>query len=159
MEFSALDRRILRDTLENGLLDSERQIAKRLRISPSTFSFKMRRFEDRGIITAYRYRVDFRKVGIGQMAWARMRPKYGKRTMDEYMRLILENPQVHVCIFTSGSKNFAMKIYGKGRAQIREAVMEIARDIGIGRREVEIFYASRQLKAHNQPLPEISVVS
>lgn len=152
MEVSALDLRILRDILENGLLESERQIAKRLRISPSTFSFKMRRFEDRGIITAYRYRVDFRRIGLGHMAWARIRPKYGRRTMDEYMRSILENPQVHVCIFTSGSKNFAMKIYGRSRAQIREAVLEIARNIGVSPKEAEIFYAARQLKAHNQIL-------
>ncbi len=162
MEASPLDLRILRNVLENGLLESERQIAGRLRISPSTFSFKMRRFEDRGIITAYRYRVDYRKIGLANMAWARMRPKYGKRTMDEYMASILENPNAHVCVFTSGSKNLAVKIYAGSREQAASAAWEIARGAGVERRDIEIFHANRQIKAHNQALsqsPEMQKLS
>ena len=68
MEVSSLDLRILRYSLEHGLLASEREIARKLKISPSTLSFKFRKFEDRGIITAYRYRVDFAKLGLGQIA-------------------------------------------------------------------------------------------
>ncbi|MCH7902751.1 Lrp/AsnC family transcriptional regulator, partial [archaeon] len=48
MEISPLDSRILRFTLEEGILDSERSIAKKLKISPSTLSFKLRKFEDKG---------------------------------------------------------------------------------------------------------------
>lgn len=152
MGVSALDLRILRFVLENGLLESEREIARKLRISPSTFSFKMRKFEDSGIITAYRYRADFCRLGFAQMAWIRLRPKYGKTTMDEHMKVILEHPQVHVCVFTSGSKNFAIKAYGKNKADIEGLISKIASELNVNPREIEVFYIKTQYKSHNQQM-------
>ncbi|MEM4364138.1 MAG: Lrp/AsnC family transcriptional regulator, partial [Candidatus Diapherotrites archaeon] len=128
MELSNLELRIIRYGLENGLLESEREIAKKLRISPSTFSFKMRKLEDKGIITTYRYRIDFTKLGFTKIAWIRFRPEYGKHSMEEYMQKILENPQVHVCTFTSGSKNFAIKVYAKSIQEIKEITKKIGKE-------------------------------
>ncbi len=150
MEVSALDLRILRYLLEYGMLESERGIARSLRVSPSTLSFKLRKFEDMNIITAYRYRVDFRRLGFNHMAWIRLRPKYGRRTMDEYMAALLEHPEVHVCVFTSGSKNFAIKSYGRSRKELTALVRRVSSSLGISRNNIEVFHVQRQLKAHNK---------
>ena len=99
---SELDTRILRFVLENGLLESEREIAKKLKISPSTLSFKLRKFEDRGIITAYKYRLDYTKIGLRQIAWVFLKIRHGKSSVKEIMEKLLEYPQVHVCLFVSG---------------------------------------------------------
>lgn len=152
MELSQLDLRILRFALEEGLLESEREIARRLRISPSTFSFKMRKFEDKGVITAYRYRVDFAKLGIKEVAWIRLRPEYGKRGMEDYMRELLEFPQVHVCVFTSGSKNFAVKAYSKDWAEMQKTVLAIRHRLGVKEKDTEIFRVTRQIKGHNKKM-------
>src|SRR3989344_4814852 len=102
---SPLDIRILRFVLENGLLESEREIARKLKISPSTLSFKLRKFEDKGIITAYKYRVDYTKIGLHQIAWALIKVAHGKASIKDIMERLLEYPQVHVCLFVSGESN------------------------------------------------------
>lgn len=148
MELSNLELRILRYCLENGLMESEREIARKLRISPSTFSFKMRKLESKGVITAYRYRIDFTKLGYKKIAWVRFRPEYGKMSMEEHMQSILENPEVHVCAFTSGSKNFAIKVYGKTIQEIRELTKKISKNHNANK-NIEILLITKQLKAHN----------
>ncbi|MEM4261707.1 MAG: Lrp/AsnC family transcriptional regulator [Candidatus Diapherotrites archaeon] len=153
MELSNLELRIIRYGLENGLLESEREIAKKLRISPSTFSFKMRKLEDKGIITTYRYRIDFTKLGFTKIAWIRFRPEYGKHSMEEYMQKILENPQVHVCAFTSGSKNFAIKVYAKSIQEIKEITKKIGKEHNANK-NIETIIITKQLKAHNLKISE-----
>ncbi|MBI4210868.1 MAG: Lrp/AsnC family transcriptional regulator [Candidatus Diapherotrites archaeon] len=154
MEMSALDTRILKHCLEHGVLASERDMAAKLRISPSTFSFKMRRFEDKGIITAYKYRVDYAKIGLHQMAWGFYRLHFGRLTPKDAMAKLLEYPQVHVCLFTTGENNLAIKAYSDSRKSMEEFFASVKKDfrgaLGFG----NACFVKRQVKGHNQPMDD-----
>ena len=149
MEVSSLDLRILRYSLEHGLLASEREIARKLKISPSTLSFKFRKFEDRGIITAYRYRVDFAKLGLGQIAWIFVKLRFGGKSIRKVMDSFLEHPEVHVCLYTSGRYNLALKVYGRSREEIGRFAEKILTE---HRSEVvahKTSFVEKVLKSHN----------
>ena len=149
MDLSPLDLRILRYSLENGVLESEREIAKKLRINPSTLSFKMRKFEDKKIITNYKYRVDFTKIGFKQIAWVLIMPKFEGKRIREMMDCLLEYPQVHVCLNISGKHGFCIKIYSENKKEITELLEKIQAE----NKWIKIhkpLFVSKQVKSHNQ---------
>ncbi|GEM_PF-3252095 len=148
MELSPLDLRILRHCSEHGVLESERAIAKKLRISPSTLSFKLRKFEAKGIITTYRLRVDFRKLGFPVIAWAFFSIENSKDTV-KLMDEILAFPQVHVCCFLSGDFQLALKAYCKNTEELHALVEKIKTHTGLQNAPSKTFVVSSAIKAHS----------
>ena len=154
MEISPLDSRILRFTLEEGILDSERSIAKKLKISPSTPSFKLRKFEDKGIVTAYKYRVDFTKLGLNQVAWVLMEINHNGEGIKDLMDKLLEFPQVHVCLYISGQYSFCIKIYGKNKNEVNDFIEEIEKQFNNIIIDYKTYFITSQIKGHSQLIDE-----
>ena len=136
--------------LENGVLASEREIAHSLRISPSTLSFKLRKFEDSGVIINYKYRVDFSKIGLGELAWVFCRINYGNGAVKEAMQKLLEYPQVHVCLLVSGEYNICLKVYGEDRQEIENFTRRLASGFHGSIEHGRTYFAREQIKGHNQ---------
>ncbi|MDO8634519.1 MAG: Lrp/AsnC family transcriptional regulator [archaeon] len=148
MDLSPLDLRILRYCNEHGVLESERGIARELRISPSTLSFKLRSFESKGIITAYRLRVDFRKLGFPQVAWVFFSVPANK-DVARLMNEVLSFPQVHVCGFASGPFQLAFKTYCKNEEDVSEVVQKIKKSCSLEGCAEKVFPAKEVLKSHS----------
>lgn len=159
MDLSTLDIRILRFCLEHGVLDSEREIARKLRISPSTLSFKLRKFEDKGIITTYKYRVDYSKIGLGQLAWVFLKIRPGNATIKGLMDKLLEYPEVHVCLYVSGEHAICLKAYGASKAGIEKFVQKIGKEISSAIASHKTFFVSKALKAHNQKIEGNGIIN
>ncbi|MBI4044566.1 MAG: Lrp/AsnC family transcriptional regulator [Candidatus Diapherotrites archaeon] len=148
MDLSPLDLRILRYCNEQGVLESERSIARTLRISPSTLSFKLRRFESKGIINAYRLRVDFQKLGFSQVAWVFFSVPASKDIV-KLMNEVLSFPQVHVACFASGQYQLAFKTYCKTEEEVSEVVRKIKKACGLDLCAEKVFLAKEVMKSHS----------
>ena len=148
MYLSPLDLRILRYCNEHGVLESERSIARTLRISPSTLSFKLRSFESKGIITAYRLRVDFRKLGFPQVAWVFFSVPANKDAA-KLMNEVLSFPQVHVACFASGPFQLAFKTYCRTEGEVSEVASRIKKSCGLDGCAEKVFPAKEVLKSHS----------
>lgn len=148
MAFSDLDAKVLRYCTEHGVLESERSIAKKLRISPSTLSFKLRSLEDRGVITAYRLRVDFKKLGFPTVAWVFVAIE-NKNDVVALMDTVLSFPQVHVCCFLSGSFQLAFKVYCRNEEEVKNVIDDARKSIGLEENNSRAFFVSDTVKSHN----------
>ncbi|MER5965380.1 Lrp/AsnC family transcriptional regulator [Streptomyces sp. NPDC002057] len=102
------------------------ELARRVNLSTSATTERVRRLEAAGVITGYRAEVDLGRTGYPVMAVVRL--KYpGPGTRHEPLRRLLgERPEILECLRTTGDDCYVMKVATTSMEHLEEIVDELA---------------------------------
>ncbi len=119
-----VDIAILEALQENGRIGMS-ELGRRIGLSQPATSERVKRLEERGIITGYGARIDAAALGLGMVAVIRL------RTTHEHIRaslaLFAEMPQVIEVLRLTGEDCFILKVLVPTPAELEAIVDTIAR--------------------------------
>ncbi|MDL2263775.1 Lrp/AsnC family transcriptional regulator [Synergistaceae bacterium OttesenSCG-928-I11] len=99
---------ILEELQENARI-SFKDLANKVKLSPTAVIERVRRMEEEGIITGYRAMVDPRKVGFTLSALINMSTNYGNPD-DIIGEVIADIPEVVSCWSITGTSDFLLEV-------------------------------------------------
>ncbi|SBW01887.1 Transcriptional regulator protein [uncultured Alphaproteobacteria bacterium] len=110
MPIDLADARILAALQENGRLTNQ-ELAETVGLSASPCWRRVRQLEEAGVIEGYRARVDRRKVGLGVLAFVRVKidghsEAEARKFEDDIQRL----DEVVACYSLAGSADFLLQV-------------------------------------------------
>lgn len=108
VEIDAIDARILVRLAENARMTTA-DLARSVGLSPPSVAERIRRLEDRGVITGYGARITPAAVGYPVSAWIRIRPVPGELT--RVAELIRDIPEVAECDRVTGEDCFIARVH------------------------------------------------
>lgn len=104
----ATDRRIVDLLRKDGRL-SYTDLGKALGLSTSAAHQRVRRLEERGVITGYSARVDAAKVGIPVTAFISVTP-VDPAAPDDVPDRLRELPEIEACYSVAGDESYILKV-------------------------------------------------
>lgn len=118
--FDEIDGRLLTKLSENARL-SNAELARQVGLSAPSVAERVRRLEDRGVITGYSARVDPSKLGLALTIMIRARPLPGE--MKNMIDAIRDTPEIVRCDRVSGDDCFVAIAHVRDVQQM-EAVID-----------------------------------
>ncbi len=103
-----LDRRIIGLLCEDGRM-SLADIARETGLSTSALHQRVRRLEQRGLITGYRAEVDFRGIGLPLTAFVSLTP-IDPASPDDVPERLQEIAEIDSCWSVAGSQSYVLKV-------------------------------------------------
>ena len=104
----ATDRRIVELLRSDGRL-SYTDLGKQLGLSTSAAHQRVRRLEERGVITGYTARIDAGKVGLPITAFISVTP-VDPAAPDDVPERLRELPEIESCYSVAGDENYILKV-------------------------------------------------
>lgn len=119
-QLDAADRAILRELITDARI-ARAELARRVHLSAPAVAERIRRLEDKGVITGYRATIAPRALGYGLSVLIRVRPSPGR--MKEMVAAIEATPQIVQCDRVSGEDCFIALAHVRDVAEM-EAVID-----------------------------------
>lgn len=107
-QLEALDRRIVELLCEDGRM-SLADIARETGLSTSAVHQRVRRIEQRGIITGYHAQVDMRAVGLPLTAFVSLTP-IDPAAPDDVPERIADIDEIEACWSVAGAESYILKV-------------------------------------------------
>ncbi|MGH3373120.1 MAG: Lrp/AsnC family transcriptional regulator [Actinoallomurus sp.] len=112
------------------------ELARRVNLSASATTERVRRLETVGVITGYRADVDLGKVGFAVLAVVRL--KYPGSRHEPLHRLLGERLEILECLRTTGDDCYTLKVAAASMAHLETLIDELA---GFGSTTTNIVYS------------------
>ncbi|GAA3070312.1 Lrp/AsnC family transcriptional regulator [Streptosporangium carneum] len=112
------------------------ELGRRVNLSASAVTERVRRLEAEGVITGYRADVDLMKVGLAVLAVVRL--KYPGSRHEPLHRLLEERPEILECLRTTGDDCYTLKVAATSMPHLERLVDELA---GLGSTTTNIVYS------------------
>jgi Lrp/AsnC family transcriptional regulator, leucine-responsive regulatory protein len=109
--------------LQNDARMSLTELGRRVNLSASATTERVRRLESTGIITAYRAEVDLTKVGYPVLAVVRL--KYPGNKHAPLHQLLKERHEILECLRTTGDDCYTLKVAAASMPHLEELVNEL----------------------------------
>ncbi|WP_214321111.1 Lrp/AsnC family transcriptional regulator [Nonomuraea sediminis] len=135
----ATDWAILVEVQQDGRI-ALTELGRRVNLSPSATTERVRRLESMGVITGYHAGVDLEKVGFAVMAVVRL--KFPGNRHEPLHRLLAERMEILECLRTTGDDCYTLKVAAASMRHLERLVGELAE---FGSTTTSIVYS--------QPLP------
>lgn len=116
------------------------ELARRVNLSASATTDRVKRLEATGVITGYRAHVDLEKVGFLVLAVVRL--KYPGSQHQPLHRVLNERPEILECLRTTGEDCYQLKVSATSMAHLEQVVNELAQ-----------FGSTTTNLVYSQPLP------
>lgn len=100
------------------------ELGKRVNLSASATTERIRRLESTGVITGYRATVDLEKVGYVVLAVVRL--KYPGSRHEPLHTLLAERVEILECLRTTGDDCYTLKVAATSMAHLERLVDELA---------------------------------
>lgn len=100
------------------------ELGRRVNLSASAATERLRRLEATGVITGYRAQVDLEKVGLPVLAVVRL--KYPGSRHEPLHRLLGERAEILECLRTTGDDCYTLKVAAASMAHLEGVVDELA---------------------------------
>ncbi|GAA2212175.1 Lrp/AsnC family transcriptional regulator [Nonomuraea monospora] len=100
------------------------ELGRRVNLSASATTERVRRLETLGVITGYRAEVDLAKVGYAILAVVRL--KYPGNRHEPLRRLLGERAEILECLRTTGEDCYTLKVAAGSMAHLERIVDELA---------------------------------
>jgi DNA-binding Lrp family transcriptional regulator len=146
---SRIDLKVLRFAATRGLHFPEAEIAKRLRLSEATVNYSLNKLRKSNAIMGFRYKLDYRKMGLNGLAWVLFSRKHGVGQQWQILRKLLSYPQVHVASFVTGRKDIALKVIDKDVLAINNFLLDVSAAFSAEIQDPLVLFSTRQFKSHN----------
>ncbi|MFF5114426.1 Lrp/AsnC family transcriptional regulator [Streptosporangium sp. NPDC000509] len=100
------------------------ELGRRVNLSASATTDRVRRLEAMGVITGYHAHVDLEKAGLPLLAVVRL--KYPGSRHQPLHRLLDERPEILECLRTTGDDCYLLKVAATSMGHLEELVNELA---------------------------------
>ncbi|WP_399880531.1 Lrp/AsnC family transcriptional regulator [Streptomyces sp. BBFR51] len=112
------------------------ELGRRVNLSPSATTERVRQLEALGVITGYRASVDLAKVGYPVLAVVRL--KYPGNHHQPLRRLLDERREILECLRTTGDDCYTLKVAATSMAHLEILMDELA---GFGSTTTSVVYS------------------
>lgn len=120
-ELDETDWAILERLQQDGRV-SLTELGKRINLSTSATTGRVKRLEAAGVITGYGARVDLEMVGYPVMAVVRL--KYPGNQHQPLHRLLAQRREILECLRTTGEDCYVLKVVARSMAHLEELMNE-----------------------------------
>jgi Lrp/AsnC family leucine-responsive transcriptional regulator len=100
------------------------ELGRRVNLSASATTDRVKRLESAGVITGYRADVDLAKVGFAVLAVVRL--KYPGNRHEPLRRLLEERMEILECLRTTGDDCYTLKVAAASMAHLETIMGELA---------------------------------
>ncbi|MFF2196990.1 Lrp/AsnC family transcriptional regulator [Streptomyces sp. NPDC058157] len=100
------------------------ELARRVSLSASATTERVRRLESLGVITGYRAEVDLERTGHAVLAVVRL--KYPGTRHEPLHRLLAERPEILECLRTTGDDCYVLRVAATSMGHLEEIVDALA---------------------------------
>ncbi|MEW2330682.1 Lrp/AsnC family transcriptional regulator [Micromonospora chersina] len=122
-DLDAVDWSILTELQDDGRLPIT-ELSRRVKLSASATTERVRRLEATGVITGYRAEVDLAKAGFPVLAVVRL--KYPGSRHEPLHQLLERRSEVLECLRTTGDDCYVLKVAATSMAHLEQLVNELA---------------------------------
>jgi Lrp/AsnC family leucine-responsive transcriptional regulator len=112
------------------------ELGRRVNLSPSATTERVRNLEAAGVITGYRAEIDLAKVGYPVLAVVRL--KYPGNRHEPLRRLLAERREILECLRTTGDDCYTLKVAAISMEHLETLVDELA---GFGSTTTSVVYS------------------
>lgn len=124
IELDWADKAILTALSENARL-SMTELAKRVGLSKTPVSSRVRRMEDAGIITGYRASLSWQKLGLGHVCFVEVRLNDTRqKALQAFNSAVSAIPEVEECHMIAGGYDYLLKVRTKDIESFRSILGE-----------------------------------
>lgn len=116
------------------------ELGRRINLSASAVTERVKRLESAGVITGYRAEVDVERVGFAVLAVVRL--KYPGNRHEPLHRLLDERAEILECLRTTGDDCYLLKVAATSMGHLERLVNELAE-----------FGSTTTNLVYSQPLP------
>lgn len=136
-----VDRRILAALVEDARI-TNKQLAERVGIAPSTALMRTRALSERGIITGYEAKVDLAAVGRSVQALISVRLRaHDRDQIDSFTSRVPQLPGVLSTFHTSGAVDYLLHIAVGSTEELRDWVLDnLTTDPVVGHTETTLVF-------------------
>jgi Lrp/AsnC family transcriptional regulator, leucine-responsive regulatory protein len=99
------------------------ELGRRVNLSASATTERVRRLESAGVITGYRAEVDLAKAGYAVLAVVRL--KYPGNRHEPLHALLADRPEILECLRTTGDDCYTLKVAAASMPHLEELVNEL----------------------------------
>ncbi|MGW3957482.1 Lrp/AsnC family transcriptional regulator [Streptomyces sp. NPDC004752] len=135
MSFDDTDWAII-EQLQQEARISLSELGRRVSLSPSATTERVRNLESLGVITGYHATVDLAKVGYPVLAVVRL--KYPGNRHQPLRRLLAERREILECLRTTGDDCYTLKVAATAMEHLETLVDELA---GLGSTTTSVVYS------------------
>ena len=130
------------EALQRDARATQQEIAQRLKISQPAVAERIRKLEDRGVITGYAARVDPTKVGKDVTAFVGVAISHPKH-FDAFARQIEELPEILEAHRVAGRDSYLLKVRTSNTRTLDDLLINVLRRLpGVTRTETTVVLAS-----------------
>lgn len=122
--------------LQHEARTSLSELGRRVNLSPSATTERVRRLEALGVITGYHASVDLAKAGYPVLAIVRL--KYPGNHHQPLRRLLAERREILECLRTTGDDCYTLKVAANSMEHLETLVDELA---GFGSTTTSVVYS------------------
>lgn len=119
----ATDWAILDELQQDGRI-AFTELARRVNLSASATTERVRRLEAVGVVTGYRAEVDLERAGYAALAVVRL--KYPGSRHEPLRRMLKERTEILECLRTTGDDCYVLKVAATSMAHLEEVVDALA---------------------------------
>ncbi|WP_418958193.1 Lrp/AsnC family transcriptional regulator [Streptomyces tritici] len=112
------------------------ELGRRVNLSPSATTERVRSLETQGVITGYRAEIDLAKVGYPVLAVVRL--KYPGNRHEPLRRLLAERREILECLRTTGDDCYTLKVAATSMEHLETLMDELA---GFGSTTTSVVYS------------------
>ena len=99
------------------------ELGRRVSLSASATTERVKRMENAGIITGYRATVDLERLGFGVLALVRL--KYPGNQHQPLHRLLAERTEFLECLRTTGEDCYTLKVAAASMRHLEQVINEL----------------------------------
>ncbi|XVS63499.1 Lrp/AsnC family transcriptional regulator [Actinosynnema sp. CA-299493] len=112
------------------------ELGRRVNLSASATTERVRRLESAGVITGYRAEVDLAKAGYAVLAVVRL--KYPGNRHEPLHALLADRPEILECLRTTGDDCYTLKVAATSMPHLERVVNDLT---GFGSTTTNIVYS------------------
>ena len=146
IELGAADLKILSALQADGRLTNQ-ALADQVGLSTSPCWRKVNRLEETGTITGYRAELDRQKLGLGVLAFIRVRiDSHSQAEAEEFSQSVLRLKEVIACYSVAGDADFLLQVVSEDLDTYADFAMNIVRRLP-RIKEMQTTFVLKEIKA------------
>jgi DNA-binding Lrp family transcriptional regulator len=147
-EISPADLRILKQLQSSGRMTNQ-ELAEKVGMAASPCWRRMKQLEDCGVITGYQANIDRKKIGLGLLAFIRVKiDSHSEEDARRFEQEVGALPAVIACYAIAGDTDFLLQVVAKDLDSFSSFAMEVVRRLP-GIKEMQTSFVLREVKPLN----------
>ncbi|WP_058910236.1 Lrp/AsnC family transcriptional regulator [Entomohabitans teleogrylli] len=137
---------LLLSELQNDARLTNQQLAERVAMSATPCWRRVKQLEESGVISGYHARVDREKLGLGILAFIRVKiDSHNEQQAGRFESEVRQLRQVIACYATGGSADFLLQVVCRDLEAYSDFAMKVVRRLP-GIKEMETMFVLKEIK-------------